>query len=242
MNNLSNRLKTISSLVDAQVIADVGCDHGKMADYLLSRGLIQFAYVSDISEASLSKAKTLLSKYGNKYKSICCDGLLGYRGYNVDECIISGMGGDEIIKIISASPIDIPVYILSPQHNEIAVKKYMLDNNYQIVYDIIIKDRHKYYNVVKYEKLVGKKSIKIDDFDLYFGKDNFTNNIDFTNYLDYEINKTQNILMQIKDESKSGEFKKYLKLLKLAKGRIDWYEKTIGISGAGYWTSKSQKK
>ena len=99
MNKLGKRLEVIASLVDRKRIADVGCDHGKLAYYLLDNGISDYAVVSDISRPSLNKAIDILSKTKYNFDYICCDGLSGYSGYNVDQAIIAGMGGDEIIKI-----------------------------------------------------------------------------------------------------------------------------------------------
>ena len=128
----------MASLVNCKRIADVGCDHGKLAYYLLDNGIADYAIVSDISKPSLDKAIDILSKTKYNFDYICCDGLTGYKGYEVDQCVIAGMGGDEIMKIISNSPIDIHSFILSPQRNNIAVKKFMLNNGYSIDFDIFI--------------------------------------------------------------------------------------------------------
>ena len=109
MSKLTKRLQTIADIVSGNVVCDVGCDHGLLSEYLLANQIIDYVYISDISKSSLNKAEKLLStKYPNQYKSICTDGLKGYKGIdNIDECIISGMGGVEIINIIKNSPIDI---------------------------------------------------------------------------------------------------------------------------------------
>ena len=122
MSKLSKRLEKIYNLVSGNIVADVGCDHGKLSHKLLSTDRCNFVYVSDISKPSLEKAEKLLSKY-NCFEAIHCDGLRGYVDKAVDECVISGMGGEEIIQIIDSSPIDIPSYILSPQKNETKVKE-----------------------------------------------------------------------------------------------------------------------
>ena len=83
----------------------------------------------------------LLKDYDGKFEAICCDGLSDYKSHDIEECIIAGMGGFEIIKIIENSPIEISNFILSPQHNEIDVKKFMISCGYRITYDIIIKER-----------------------------------------------------------------------------------------------------
>ena len=138
MIKISKRLLKISELVKGNIVADVGCDHGKLSEYLLKQKLCEKVIVSDISKSSLQKAINLLSKEKLNFESIHCNGLVGYKDKVIDECIISGMGGDEIIKIISSSPIDIKSYILSPQHNIIDVKKFMLDNGFMLTFDKIV--------------------------------------------------------------------------------------------------------
>ena len=75
MNKLGKRLEVIASLVDCKRIADVGCDHGKLAYYLLDNGISDYAVVSDISRPSLNKAVDILSKTKYNFDYICCDGL-----------------------------------------------------------------------------------------------------------------------------------------------------------------------
>lgn len=209
MNKMSKRLIKISELVSGKIVADVGCDHGKLAQYLLDNKKVDFIYVSDISAESLKKAEVLLANYNN-VKSICCDGLSGYTE-NLDECVISGMGGEEIIKIISNSPIIVNAFILSGQHSIPKLKKFLLDNNYDISYDIIIEDKSKFYNILK---CVKKSVVDMpDEFNLYFGKDNFINNPDFDKYLIYEYNKTCEILKNNKDLKDKQD---YLNLIKKA--------------------------
>ena len=70
MNKLGKRLEVIASLVDRKRIADVGCDHGKLAYYLLEKGISDYAVVSDISMPSLNKAIDILSKTKYKYSKI----------------------------------------------------------------------------------------------------------------------------------------------------------------------------
>lgn len=185
MNNLSKRLKTIANLVSGRIIADVGCDHGKLSYYLLKNQIVDFAYVSDISKPSLEKAEALLSNNNLNFKAIWCDGLKGYKEDNIDECIITGMGGEEIIKIIKASPVNIKSFILSPQHNITMLKEFMLEKGFDITFDIIIKDKNKFYNIIKFQLSDKKKTFT--EFDLQFGKENFINNLDFIEYLDREI-------------------------------------------------------
>lgn len=219
MNNikLSKRLIKIANIVSGDVICDVGCDHGKLSYYLLKNNICKFAYVSDISKPSLDKADKLLSSENMAFKSIHCDGLQGFTGINIDECIIAGMGGDEIIKIISNSPIEINSFILSPQHNILEVKEFILSNNFEIVYDRIIKDGHKFYSIFK---CVKGKSTKYPVENMYFGKDyNLDELNDLKEYLISEKNKVNNLLTKVND-GKKEQLTKYLNVIE--KLQKDW--------------------
>ena len=221
MSKLSKRLNTIAEIVTGKIICDVGCDHGKLSEYLLTNKRIDFAYVSDISQGSLDKAIKLLSSRNLNFKAICTDGLIGYSGIeDIDECIISGMGGYEIINIIKYSPININSYILSPQHNIIEVKEFLLSNNYDITFDIIIKDKNKFYNVFRCVKCSNR--INYSKYDLMFGKNNFNNiNSNIEEYIEYELTKIENLNDKAKENKEMME--KYT-LLKIAKKELEKYE------------------
>jgi tRNA A22 N-methylase len=161
----------------------------------------------------------LLTSKNLSFRAICTNGLKDYNSIdNIDECVISGMGGFEIIKIISNSPININTYILSPQHNIIDVKKFMIENNYFITYDKVIKDENKFYNIIKCEKTNVVK--KINEFDLYFGKNNFEGSLsDFEDYLIYLKNKNIKLKNCVSEECKK-EIEKILTYIQIAEERI----------------------
>lgn len=219
MNKLSKRLKTIYMLVDKEIIADVGCDHGKLAYELLKNNIVKKAYVSDISKSSLQKAIDILSEENFNFRAICCDGLTKYNDAMVDQCIISGMGGEEIIKIIKNSPININSYILSPQHNVMNVKNFMLGLDYTISFDIIIKDKNKFYHIIKFDKSANC----LDNNELYlnFGKDSFDNNLsDLDLYIEAELKKNTNLLKCVNSD-KLQEIKDKIDLLNKAKKELN---------------------
>lgn len=214
---LSKRLMMVASVVTGDVVCDVGCDHGKLSYYLLKNNLVKFAYVSDISKPSLEKAEKLLSENSLNFESIHCDGLLGFKGKKVDECIITGMGGDEIINIISKSPIKINSFTLSPQHNIIEVKKFMLKKGYNILFDKIIKDGHKFYNIFKC--VMADNIENYSEINLLFGKDYLEEKNDIRDYLKFEWNKINNLYNKVNDQRRE-ELAKYLEMIK--KAQKDW--------------------
>lgn len=234
MVKLSYRLKKIASLVDCRRIADVGCDHGKIVLELFEKGKIDFAIVSDISQPSLQKAIDKLNENGYRnFKSIVCDGLSKFKNDdNIEQIIISGMGGLEIVQILENSPIELKNLILQPQRDIVKVKQYLIENNFEINYDIILKDGGKFYNVIKaskisndFSKLDFKNSLseaqKVDlpkDFYLEFGKENFDEKTsDFVEYLKYLENKNLILLEKMTDKEKKSQVEKILEYIKIAK-------------------------
>ncbi|MBE5736393.1 MAG: SAM-dependent methyltransferase [Clostridiales bacterium] len=210
MSKMSYRLQVVASLVTGRVVCDVGCDHGKLAYHLLSRKIVDKVIVSDISAPSLDKAKDLLSNSGFDYEAICCDGLKGYEGKSIDQCIIAGMGGDEIIKILSTSPIKVPSMVISPQHNIIAVKRFLLENKYNIDYDIIIKDKGKFYNIIRANLLDHRQ--ELSDEQLIIGKANALDERSAVDeFVTTEIAKLENILNT--HNVRNEEMDKYYRLL-----------------------------
>lgn len=225
MNKLSKRLNTICSLVESRVIADVGCDHGKLTLELFNKKAIDFAYISDISKPSLQKAIDLLNMNNCKFKAICCDGLEGYRE-DIDECIIAGMGGYEILKIIQNADINVKSFILSPQHDILELKKFLIENKYAITFDIIILDKGKFYNIIKCKKV--DKICEMSEFDMYFGKDNFSNNLsDIDKYVDKYLNMYKEIIN--KNNRLEDNLNKKISLFEKAKKEIE-YEQNNRIS------------
>ena len=56
-----DRIERLCAFLDkCATFADVACDHGYCAKYMLDNGLCERAVISDISEKSMSKARTLL--------------------------------------------------------------------------------------------------------------------------------------------------------------------------------------
>ena len=73
-----DRIKQLCAFLEkCESFADVACDHGYVAQYMLRNGLCKRAVVSDISDKCLSKARDLLSDFINAgtCRAVCCDGL-----------------------------------------------------------------------------------------------------------------------------------------------------------------------
>lgn len=229
IETLSPRLKKIKYLISERRIADIGCDHGKLVYDLFLNNMIDYALVSDISEPSLNKAVKLLSDKNYSFNYAIADGMAGVKDdYNIGQAVISGMGGLEIIKIISQNKSKVTKFVLQPQNNELKLKRHLLKNGYQILHDTIVRERHMYYNVLVAEK--NNKHQKLSEFDLRFGKDNFVENLDFLDYLNYQ-NTKYSAMLKTMPLLKKFKVKKELNYVKKAYkkwGKI--YETNVAIS------------
>ncbi|MCH5163179.1 MAG: SAM-dependent methyltransferase [Clostridiales bacterium] len=152
------RLDALESvIVPAETIADVGCDHGLVAKYCVTAGLAELVIASDISEACLDKARHTLADEKN-VQFVRCDGI----GYSCDEAVISGMGGLLICGILDRANADglLPTtLVLLPHRDADAVRRKLTELKYGIDKDFMIKDRGRYYSVIRAERRGAAQSL-----------------------------------------------------------------------------------
>ena len=195
------RLRKIYEMVDCPVVADIGTDHGKLVGQLFLDGKIEKAYLTDISEQSLEKAKLLISKldFAKNSTFIVSDGFDNMQDIKDSyQAIIAGMGGEEIIKILSKieSNKNINSFILQPQKNVVNLREYLINNGYKIKTDIVVKDGTQFYFVIK--AVVGKDVLSYEE--LHFGKTNLADfSQDFVDYLRYQKTLYDEILSSAKN-------------------------------------------
>lgn len=190
---MNKRLKQLfSALAPCKKFADVGCDHGYVAHMMIEEGKAERVVISDISAPSLKKAEELLSAYmGDRVTSVVCDGLSGV-DTDCDQVLIAGMGGEEIISILSSSPFLPERLVVQPMKNVDKVRKRLLSLGYRIVKDYIFRDV-KFYNLIVCER--GEDSYSEEE--IFFGRDNLLRpSADFISYARSEINKYEDILQK----------------------------------------------
>ncbi len=164
---MTKRLNELFSLITScRLFADVGCDHGFISQLVLENDKANKVIISDVSKKSLKKAETLLKGYGDRVESIVSDGFEGYIDCP-DQAIIAGMGGEEIIKILSKTKFFIDKLILNPMKNVEKVRRFLIEKGYKIVKDYTILDG-KYYDIIVCEK--GEDCYS--ELEYQFGRDN----------------------------------------------------------------------
>lgn len=161
---MTDRLTAICALiVPANTIADVGCDHAMVAEYVVDRGLAQNVIASDISEECLKKARERMGE--GKARFICCDGLR----FDCDEAIIAGIGGINIVNILENASSLPKTLVLCPHRDEAAVRRALTVLGYGIDVDRRVLDRKKIYPVIRAR--IGGGTRELNELQMLFGRD-----------------------------------------------------------------------
>ena len=201
------RIAEIVKLIpETEVLADVGCDHGLVAFGALKSGKVKRVIISDISEKCLNKAVALLKPFAGAVQAVVSDGFKGYSEAPT-VAVIAGMGGEEIIKILSASPFIVETLILLPHKNQDKVRAFLSGNGYKAEKDYTFKDGKKYYDIMLFTRGKGEYS----ELEIKFGLDNLkTRPADFIEKLRAEAEKKRAILSSTASESLLSEVNKEL--------------------------------
>lgn len=196
---LIKRLKAIVDLIEKGefVIADIGADHGYLSKMLIDQNKAKKVIATDISKQSLQKTDDLVKKYKmqDQIETRVGDGLNPVKYDKLDYVVIAGMGGYEIIKILSQDKYNVNKFILQPSKNQnvVELRKFLNNNFFFIEKDFIIEDNKRFYNTILCYKTSIKQNLNFEQIE--FGLTNFDLCLcDFKNYLKSYIESKQLIV------------------------------------------------
>lgn len=199
------RIEEICSYIDdCETFADIGCDHGYCTEYALKSGKCKSAVISDVSAKSLLKAEALLKDYiaSGRCRAVCCDGLKKIAP-DCELVLIAGMGGMEIIKILTEGFIP-RRFVFQPMKNAEEIRKYLIGSGCKITADDIFFDG-KYYFILKGERGGGTANYTKEE--LAFGRDSLKNPV-FRSFAEEEIAKLSRYTITSALEAKINFIKK----------------------------------
>lgn len=164
-----NRLECIVSMVDkCKTIADIGTDHGYVAEMLINRKICEYIIATDLNEGPLKRAKEYLTKAN--HQNICefrlGSGLTILKEGEAEALVIAGMGGDLISQIIDTSKSiahSAQQLILQPMTAVTNLRRYLLESDFEIIDEKIVKEFHHFYFIIK-----AKPGISIIEDSIYF--------------------------------------------------------------------------
>lgn len=153
--HVTSRLAAALSMLEQySSVADIGCDHGRLTAALLQKGVCRFVVASDISEASLEKAKRLIRQIGfsESVSFRVGDGCSVLKPGECDAIVLLGMGGTLMTRILEACPVramDAKALILQPMRAQDDIRAYLHRNRYRIEDDRVVSDHGRLYQVLK---------------------------------------------------------------------------------------------
>lgn len=219
------RIDTLCSFLrKAESFADVGCDHGYCSEFVLTKGLCDKVIFSDVSRGSLQKAQTLLARFVKEGRAI---GVLGDGFYGVpkdtEEVLIAGMGGSEIVSILSDKKYGfIPRYfVFQPMHDSEKLRRYLIEKGAKINRDFTFEDG-KFYDLIVGEFGNGEKQA-YTDAEYEFGKENLSAMPQaFKTRTEKQIKNIDKYLLQpsLQEESKAELLQRQAKLKGVLSGEI----------------------
>lgn len=203
---LTKRLSEIlKHTIGSNILVDVGCDHGILGYEALKRGHALRVIATDVSDKSLDKARRLFAEYGyvDNVQFRCGDGLSVVESLEADTVVISGMGGMEIIKILTNSDYQCNRLVLSPQSDTEEVRRYLVGHGYRLNHDYVIFDNKFYWIIVA---VVGEDEYTEDEFT--FGRDNLNGkSCDFIKWIDVEIDRFNSVILKTDNQNVKERFK-----------------------------------
>ena len=138
-------------LAGARIVADVGCDHGRLSCALIQREIAEQCIAIDVSAPSLEKAVRLARQVGvdDRVETRLGDGLSPLETGEADAIAILGMGGTLMTRILDVAP---PLKgasrcVLQPMRAAEDVRRWLYERNYPVLEDRVVFEAGRYYQV-----------------------------------------------------------------------------------------------
>lgn len=214
---LSKRLEAIASFVKKNsIVADIGTDHGYIPAYLVKNNISQFVIGTDISPGSLEKIIEFIAinKLEGKVEARLGDGLKVIKPFEVDTVIIAGMGGLLIQDILEKNievANSISNFIFQPMIASDELRRYLLNNNYKIIDEELVREDNRFYEIIYAKKGLGHidKEINYEINNILIEKKHQL----LQPLINEKIKKTNFILEELKDKESEKSKMRYNELL-----------------------------
>lgn len=172
---MNKRINTIANLLEGKSAIDIGSDHGYLLIELEKKGFNKLLAIEK-NKGPYENCLTTLKKENleNKIEVILSDGLKNVdekKVFGYENIVIAGMGG-ELIRFIMDQDLDKfknSNLILQANNNEFKLRKFLLENKFEIKEEILVEDNSKIYEVIK-AKYNGNFISDYTKKDMIFGR------------------------------------------------------------------------
>ena len=150
--SLDPRLSAIAEMLGSCVCcADIGSDHGRLGAFLLQNRRCARVCLTDVSAASLEKARKLIALTGLEERSAFYVGDVALAlGEKVDAAVIAGMGGETIAGILERAQgkLDGARLILQPNVAAPELRRRMNACGWKIEQEALVRDGRRIYLIL----------------------------------------------------------------------------------------------
>ena len=200
---------------------DVGCDHAKLAIYLVQSGICKSVLACDINDGPVQKARENVSRRKmlnmplDHYITVKQnDGLEGLDDVQADRVFILGMGGELIASILENSGFvkdktRKTAYILQAMTSEYDLRKYLYSTGFDIVKEKLVCDKGRTYSLILcvFDGVIREKSEAV----LTLGEYNINNRCElFDDYIDRKIRIQKNLTDRLEKAGLDNDLQKIL--------------------------------
>lgn len=172
--NLSKRLATVASYVPAGArMADIGSDHAYLPAALALQKKISYAVAGEVVKGPYENAVSEIKGHGltDLIKPRLADGLAAITPADrIDTVVIAGMGGTLITEILERGKDrlqGVRRLVLQPNVGEGRLRRWLMDNRYQIMAEQIVAEDDHIYEIIVVEPSVVP--FRYSDYELMFG-------------------------------------------------------------------------
>ena len=195
---ITKRLQTAAEMIgQADVLCDIGCDHGYLPIYLINNGQIQKAYACDLRDGPLKTASKNITAYHmkDKIQTIQSDGLHELKNLTFDVISICGMGGRLIADILKKDKeiaFCAKKLVLQPMSEIPILRRFLSENGFRICEERLALEDRRFYILMTVE--AGQEECT-GDLDYEIGAKLFLHPDALTvSYLSKEISRYETVL------------------------------------------------
>lgn len=152
---LSERMKHVAQMVSAcKTAADVGCDHGYIAIYLIRTGRAEHVIATDVNRGPLERAEENIRAYGmtDRIETRLSDGMEALHPGEAQSAVIAGMGGRLVCRILEkslAAARQMRELILQPQSELHMVRGWLRGYGFAIEAEDMVWEDGKFYPMMR---------------------------------------------------------------------------------------------
>ncbi|MFY0546076.1 tRNA (adenine(22)-N(1))-methyltransferase [Brevibacillus sp. H7] len=151
---ISKRLQTIAQYCPkGSRVADIGSDHALLASYLLVSGIASYVIAGELNEGPYQAARRQIHTLQARDRASVRkgNGLAVLAPGEAEVICIAGMGGQLIVSILTEGKEKLPGVrrlILQPNVGEELVRRWLIDNGWQLTHETILEEDQIIYEIL----------------------------------------------------------------------------------------------